>query len=300
MSKERFIKFIYSEESSYLIINHPNAFLLLTLIAQRARRLEGLPDGLKIGQCYIGDFSQCGIDTERKYRTAKKVLEGRKHIEISETCRTRKKTTTGVTTVGTLVRLISSNVYDINKESNDDPNDDRATTERRPSDDEQERTRKNKIEKRTTTPTPSNVVVASFYSCLDELPISNDEKLSLMKFSEDRVKLSIEFVKSKKKPPDELTSYLIWHCKELKPPVSTKSSNQTEQQRFALKYNEFLSQNGHGEVAETNVDLILSKNYMKYFMNGKFTTISLLNPIDQVKKDIELSRQELQYARNEK
>jgi hypothetical protein len=145
MSSERFIKFIPSEEAMFLVKNKPNAFVLLTIIAERARRENGNPDGLTIGQCHIGDWKNCGL-TEREYRTAKSILVCRKHVKIVETCRTRKKSTTGTTTVGTLVELISSTVYDINVKVDNDRCDDRATTERRPSDDEQERKRKKKKE----------------------------------------------------------------------------------------------------------------------------------------------------------
>lgn len=141
---ERFIKFIPCEESYYLRKNHPNAFLLLSYIAERARRVSGNPDGLEIGCAYIGDYKEAGIETERKYRTAKKILELRSHLKIVETCRNRKKSTTGSTTVGTLVKILRSDVWDINAEDCDDLNVDRETTGRRPSDDEQERKRKNK------------------------------------------------------------------------------------------------------------------------------------------------------------
>lgn len=143
---ERFIKFIPSEEAFWLLHNKPNAFRLLTHIANTARRQNGYPDGLTIGQCHLQHWTKYKL-TEREYRSAKSMLVLRKHIEISATCRTRQKSTTGTTTVSTLVRLISSTVYDINPEENDDPNDDRATTERRPSDDKQEGIRKKKNEK---------------------------------------------------------------------------------------------------------------------------------------------------------
>ena len=56
MSNQRFIKFIDSDETFYLIEHHPNAFLLLTIIASRARRISGNPDGLEIGEAHIGDY----------------------------------------------------------------------------------------------------------------------------------------------------------------------------------------------------------------------------------------------------
>lgn len=155
---KKFLKLIDSDETEYLLNHKPNAFILLTIIARRARRTNGHPDGLKSGQCYIG-WTSSGL-SEREYRTAKKILEMRAHLKIVETCRTRKKSTTGQTTVGTLVQLISSTVYDINPEVTDDRTDDRETTERRPRDDKQEGRRMNKKEeekKSSSIPSPDPV-----------------------------------------------------------------------------------------------------------------------------------------------
>ena len=152
MSNERFIKFITSEESEYLQENYPNAFLLLCLIARRARRLGGHPDGLEIGEAHIGDFNKAGIETRGQYRQALDILIKRAHIKKVETCRTRQKTTTGTTTKGTKVKLLRSDVWDINSEDNNHRNDQRATTEQPPSNHEQERTRKKKKEKKVNTP----------------------------------------------------------------------------------------------------------------------------------------------------
>jgi hypothetical protein len=133
----RFLKFIPSEEAFWLMHNKPNAFRLLTHIANTARRTPGHPDGLLVGQCHLRHWNHYKM-TEREYRTAKDILVKRKHIIIIETNRTRQKSTTGTTTGSTLVQIISSTIYDINSESNDDRIDDRATTDRRLTDDKQE------------------------------------------------------------------------------------------------------------------------------------------------------------------
>lgn len=134
---ERFLKFIPSEQAFWLMHEKPNAFRLLTHIANTARRTHGNPDGLTIGQCHLKHWEKYDL-TEREYRTAKDILIKRKHIIIIETNRTRQKSTTGSTTNSTLVQLISSTVWDINPESIDDRIDDRPTTDRRPTDDKQE------------------------------------------------------------------------------------------------------------------------------------------------------------------
>jgi hypothetical protein len=126
--KERFIKFIDSEESDYLLTYKPKAFLLLTHIAKRVRICDS-SNGLKRGEAFIGDHESYQL-TRQEYRTALEVLIERKHLLKIETCRSRKKfatteikkcnqtstteTTTETTTVGTKVRLISSTVYDLN------------------------------------------------------------------------------------------------------------------------------------------------------------------------------------------
>ena len=157
---ESFVKSIRSEESQYLARKHPKAFILLFFIVQRARRENGYPDGLTIGQCHIGDHKEYGL-TEKEYRTAKKILVQRNHIKIIETCRTRKSERAGKkieifenvknwpneratksTTFGTLVEICSTSVYDINPEMfnhrKGDRLGDRGATEGRPKGDEQE------------------------------------------------------------------------------------------------------------------------------------------------------------------
>lgn len=147
----RFIKLIDSEEADYLQEYHPNAFLLLIHIAKRARRTKGSPLGLEIGEALIGDYLKAGIETEMKYRTAKKILCERGHIKICETCRTRKSlqnlnetekcknATTKTTTKGTKVKILKSSICDINVENDNGIDNDRITTEQRPDNDEQER-----------------------------------------------------------------------------------------------------------------------------------------------------------------
>lgn len=152
---DRFIKFIPSPEAMYLLLKKGHAFRLLTIIAEQARRYEGDLDGLKIGETFIGGFENYDM-SEQNYRTAKEILVRRQHLEIVETCRTRKKVTTGVTTVGTKVRLLSSNVWDINLEYGNDRSNDRPTTDQRPTNDIQEGLRKNKNDKEYHHPYPSS------------------------------------------------------------------------------------------------------------------------------------------------
>ncbi len=144
---ERFIKFIPSEEAFYLMHKHPNAFRLLSHIANTARRYDGHPDGLSIGQCHLRHWEKYDL-TEKEYRTAKQVLKTRKHIVIISTNRKCKKGATKRATNSTLVQICSLTVYDINTEDKGDQKGDRRATEGR-------QTRKNKKEKEDHPLTPS-------------------------------------------------------------------------------------------------------------------------------------------------
>ncbi len=142
---ERFIKFIPSEEAMWLLKNKHHAFRLLTIIAESARRYEGAPDGLKVGECFIGGHKNYGM-SEQNYRTAKDVLEKRQHIEIVETSRTRKKSTNGVTTEGTKVKILSSSIWDINSEEGNERINERVTNDQRTGNDKLRKIRKKKKE----------------------------------------------------------------------------------------------------------------------------------------------------------
>jgi len=152
---ERFLKFIPSEEAFWLIEHKPNAFRLLTYIANTARRTSGSPDGLGIGQCHLQHWRSYKL-SEQEYRTAKKILVDRKHILILKTNRTRQKSTPGSTTNSTLVQIISSSIYDINPESYNDRINDRSTTDQRPINDKQERIRMIRMIRKDHPSVPSN------------------------------------------------------------------------------------------------------------------------------------------------
>lgn len=75
--KGNFIGLHRTDETSALQRNHPKAFLLLCLIARRARytRDPCKVTGLKYRQAYIGDFREAGLKTIGEYRNAKTRLE---------------------------------------------------------------------------------------------------------------------------------------------------------------------------------------------------------------------------------
>jgi hypothetical protein len=206
---ERFLKFIPSDEAFWLMQKRPNAFYLLTHIANTARRYNGHPDGLTVGQCHLQKWTKYGF-TEREYRTAKEILGRRNHIKIIETNRTRQKSTNGTTTVSTLVEIISLTVYDINSEKNDDRNDDRATTDRR-------QTRKNKKEKEDHPSIPSGRSdrMTDDFSSKSKIEICQGVFLTQreldaciqLKGDVEKVKHAIEFIQSSKQRSYEITDW---------------------------------------------------------------------------------------------
>lgn len=172
---QRFLKFIPSKAAIEFAIKYKNAFVLLMIIAERARRENGYPDGLTIGQCHLGNHKSYDM-TEKEYRYAKKILVEQGLIKIIVTNRTRKKASqtqklfettfganggaTEITTTGTVVELCNSEVWDINSEDSNhqkgDRKGDRGATEGRLKGDKQEGIRKKKKEEEKELPhTPS-------------------------------------------------------------------------------------------------------------------------------------------------
>jgi len=99
--KPTFVKLNRTEETEYILKHHPNAYLLLSLIAIRARRSPNFLKDLDLCEAMIGDYKSCGLSHQQS-RTALKYLEDNNLIH---TCATNK---------GTVVKLINSDVFDIN------------------------------------------------------------------------------------------------------------------------------------------------------------------------------------------
>jgi len=101
--------FIFFKRNSakyyFLIKKRPTAFVLLSLIAQRAKRTNDHPDpDLQLGEALIGDYGEYK-STLSKYRTDKKYLEKYKFITIK------------TTSLGTIAKIIDSSIFDINQET---------------------------------------------------------------------------------------------------------------------------------------------------------------------------------------
>lgn len=70
----RFIALHCGDETAALLSQHPNAFLLLTQIAMRAKWKDCAITRLKAGQAFIGDWREAGLKSEKAYRHAKSIL----------------------------------------------------------------------------------------------------------------------------------------------------------------------------------------------------------------------------------
>jgi len=100
--KSGYIMLIRSELVLRLIKNRPSAYLLLTQIALRVKRSDGLTlDNLSVGEAYIGDFRTYGV-TEQVYRSDKKFLEKYKLATFKPTPR------------GTIAKLVNTDIFDVN------------------------------------------------------------------------------------------------------------------------------------------------------------------------------------------
>ncbi len=87
-----------------LIRDHPSAFLLLTIIAERACRTNGHPSGLEIGEALVGDYDNYGM-TRQRYRLAIQCLKAN-HLIVTKG-----------TNKGTIATILNTRIYDINANS---------------------------------------------------------------------------------------------------------------------------------------------------------------------------------------
>lgn len=117
----RFIALHCGDESAALLANHPNAFLLLTQIAMRAKWRDCSITRLKAGQAFIGDWKEAGIHSEMAYRHAKAVLS---ECGLATFKGTNK---------GTIAALANSMVFSISPPSNNGQGNDPTTNKERSS-----------------------------------------------------------------------------------------------------------------------------------------------------------------------
>jgi len=113
-----FIMLHRSEETNELM-KYPPAFMLLTQIALRARRTNRFNlEELKPGEALIGDHPSIGL-SEQQYRTAKKKLKKWGFATFRSTNK------------GTIAKISTTEIYDINIENSNDQNNIQATDNQR-------------------------------------------------------------------------------------------------------------------------------------------------------------------------
>jgi hypothetical protein len=128
MENNGFIKLYRVDKAYELMKGHPMAFILLTVIALRARRQDGIY--LKAGQALIGDFETYGM-SRRQYRTAINHLKNGQLAAFKTTSK------------GTIATLIDYSIYDVNADverPTKRPAKSENTYQQRPSGDQQEAT----------------------------------------------------------------------------------------------------------------------------------------------------------------
>lgn len=106
MKTKYFVK-LYEDSVEFkeLIRRRPTSFVLLALIATRARKVSSdIPDATKIGEAFIGDYKEYGA-TLQSYRTDKKYLEKFKIVTFKTTNR------------GTVAKIVDTSIFDISRVS---------------------------------------------------------------------------------------------------------------------------------------------------------------------------------------
>ncbi len=106
MRNKYFVKFYEHSDEFYTLIRYrPTAFILLAIIAERARKVPSeIDDGIEVGEALIGDFEKYRV-THQIYRTDKQCLE---KFGLA-TFRTTNR--------GTIAKIVNSSIFDISRAS---------------------------------------------------------------------------------------------------------------------------------------------------------------------------------------
>lgn len=285
-----FVK-LMREAALDLLENKPNAYLLLSQIALRARWSEEASSIYRLGinQSLIGDHEKIGL-TNSEYKTAKKILSTAGYADFHPT-----------PGKGTIATLLTPTVFDINTDhemtheslpktsmENDSPrpinNHDKTSAQppkHQPLTGQQPLTKKEEEEKETTT--SKGCVI---YKCLEkETRLSDKEKAVLMCLGipEERIKLGLEYCRTKT-VIKSLLGYVIWHCRQESPPEAN-NSYQTTVERKAWDYNTFLQENGYLALADKNMRSI-PQGHMHIPMPNGPISITLNTTVEGFEKDL--------------
>ena len=329
MSKNGFIKL--HREGLELIEASPSAFLLLALIAFRARRTGSTysTHKLKMNEAVIGDHETIGL-TRQQYRGAMEKLE---KYGLAVFKRDKR---------GTVATLISTAIFDINAESGEDalidkqpfqnllgaiqqPTDNHKATMLEPSEQPSDLSMENRREQPSEQPTRNHQATTreparnqfattgqsltkkeekeeeraaaafsqTFFKCLDGLDLSDQEKRSLTRYGESRVAHAVEFVK-RKQDVDSVIGMLTWVCQQPELPElpREKRKNLTPQQKLACEYNRFLGSNGYPALAKQNEETIPNDRMMILEL-GRPISIVLNHSLLTLQDDFGKSKEEI-------
>ena len=133
----------------------------------------------------------------------------------------------------------------------------------------------------------------TFYKCLDGLDLSDQEKRSLMCYSEHRVAHAAEFVR-RKQNVDSPIGLMMWVCQQPSLPELPKENRKsmTPQQKLAWEYNQFLSSNGYAAQAKQNEEKI-PNDRMVILEQGQLMPITLNHPLQILQEDFRKSKEEI-------
>lgn len=180
---ETYFNIFRSEEMRFLLRNYPNAFILLTCIADRARRENGHPDGLIIGDALIGSTDLEPGLSRQNFRTALNKLVELQHVEIIANGKTflkREKSTIKVTIKGLLVNLCKSTIYNINSDDTNQHSNQRLTNDQPTGNHKQKGIRKNKKEKEEQQPLTPSLPIPSKIKFREHVELTQAEYDSLL------------------------------------------------------------------------------------------------------------------------
>lgn len=118
---DRFLKYIPSPKAQWLRKYHRNAYLLLSYIAEHARRTIEFDDGLEIGDAIIGNYEDAGL-TWKEYRNARdKLIELNIIISVwNPKIKSCQKRAIKRAIKSEVVNLLNSDIWDINPDKKGD------------------------------------------------------------------------------------------------------------------------------------------------------------------------------------
>ncbi len=317
------------ERGKELLQEDPQAYLLLSQIAFRAKRTSRnysrVP--LKENQAFIGDHENCGLSAQQ-YKDTKERLERHGLAIFHATNQGTIATLTGTDVFDINAEESTTEIQQENPFANPrkkrikdakEPAESSMKNENKDLAENQQRTNEDLTSNQPRTnekPTGSHQATIgepvtireeckkttttmieegkSLYECLKNHPdLSEDDKLSLMNFPEQRVLRAIEYAQ-KAIIKTTLIRTLHWHCRQPTAPLPPENDpyKSTPQQAAAWEFNRFLNQHNYSNLATKNQEAI-PENIAYIISGGHETSISLKNSIETVKSDFEQSKNEI-------